>query len=133
MKKGFHHINATLIRLEKIQANHIESFNTEILPDLEHQMIERNEAFRILKKDVGKFLKDTGPGKEADTESMMYIFIERINTLITQNKALEKKVIAHRNGLRESMKRMSIGKKIIGSYGSPSSVSNRPRAINFTN
>ncbi len=131
MEKAFQEINETLNRLDEIQTSHIESFDTEIIPDLESQLIERNEEFNKLKKSVNGFIID--PDFDNTTESIMAVFIERIGTLISQNKVLEAKVRAHRDGLKESMKRLSRGKQVINFYGSPSSVSNRPRAINLTN
>jgi DNA-directed RNA polymerase beta' subunit len=133
MENEFRQIRETLNRLDTIQMSHIESFDTTLMPDLEHQLSERTEAFDKLKKQVNRFIANTNNGNTADTESMTIGFIDRINTLIAQNKVLEKRVTDHRDGLQKSLKKISRGKKAIGSYGSPSSVSNRPRAINLTN
>ncbi len=132
MENEFRQIRDTLNRLDTIQMSHIESFDTTLMPDLEHQLAERTQAFDKLKKQVNRFIAKTGNGNTT-TESMTIGFIDRINTLIAQNKVLEKRVTEHRDGLQESLKKISRGKKAIGSYGSPSSVSNRPRAINLTN
>ena len=132
MKKEFQKIRDTLSRLDKIQTSHIESFDTDLMPDLERQLIERKEEFSKLKRSVSRFITNAELNSDTDTESII-VFIERINTLLGQNKVLEAKVKAHREGLRESMKKISRGKQVIGSYGSPFSVSNRPRAINLTN
>ena len=134
MENQFRQIRDTLNQLDTIQMSHIKSFDTTLMPDLEHQLAERTEVFGKLKKQVNRFIAKTGnDDNTTDTESMIIGFTERINTLIAQNKVLEKRVKEHRNGLQESLKKISRGKKAIGSYGSPSSVSNRPRAINLTN
>ncbi len=133
MLNEFQHINNTLKKLDKMQASHIKSFDTELMPDLELQLIERNEGFNKLKQSVKKFIDDAGLDNNADKESMAAVFIGHISTLISQNKVLEAKVRVHRDGLKASMKKILRGKQVIDSYGSPSSVLNRPRAINLTN
>lgn len=133
MNKDLQQIKDTLNRLDKIQISHIESFDMELMPDLELQLVERKKEFDKLNTVVSRFVKNGGLDNDTETQSMVYFFIECINTLLNQNKMLEKKVRAHRDYLQESMKRLSRGKLVIGSYGSPSSISNRPRAINLTN
>lgn len=133
MKKEFQQIRDTLDRLDKIHIRHIESFDADLMPDLQRQLIERKNEFDKLKTAVNKIITASGFENEAETESMISFFIERINTLLGQNKMLKKKVKVHRDGFQESMKNMSRGKQAIGAYRSPSSVSNKPRAINLTN
>lgn len=133
MEKNFQRIRETLNRLGKIQTRHIESFDTEIMPDLERQVIERNTELSRLKKNVGKFITDAGLDHDANIESMISFFTDRIQTLADQNRVLKKKVATHKDRLQESMKKLSRGKQVIGSYGAPASVSNRPRAIHLTN
>ncbi len=131
MEKQFQQIKEALSRLDDIQATHIDSFDTDLLPDLEFQLDERNTEFSRLMKMISQFIAkielDAGEG----TDSMVIFLMEGINTLLVQNKILKKRVTAHRDSLQESMKNLSRGKQVIGSYGSPSS--NGPRAINLTN
>lgn len=133
MEKEFRQIRDTLDSLDKIQMDHIESFDTDLMPNLECQLVERKKEFNKLEKNIRQFISNAGLDSNPDTESMILFFIERINKLLDQNKTLEKRVKAHRDTLQETMKKTSRGKQVIGSYGSPSSVSNRPRAISLTN
>jgi hypothetical protein len=132
MKKIFQDIKEAFDKLEKIQLGHIDSFDRELMPDLECQTLERTKEFDLLKESVTQWINRDEPGNDADTESMVHYFIERIHILLNQNEALGKKVRMHKDHLQQSLKNLSRGKQMIGAYGSPSSVTNRPRAINIT-
>jgi hypothetical protein len=132
MKKKFQDIKDAFDKLEKIQLDHIDSFDRELMPDLECQTLERTKEFDLLKESVTQWINRDEPGNDANTESMVHYFIERIHILLNQNEALEKKVRVHKDHLQQSLKNLSRGKQAIGAYGSPSSVTNRPRAINIT-
>ena len=131
MKKNFQGIKETFDKLERIQFVHIDSFDRELMPDLERQTLERKKELDLLKETVDQWTsRDTDMND--DTEAAAYYFIERIQTLLKQNETLEKKVRMYKDHLQQSLKNLSRGKQVIGAYGSPSSVSNRPRAINIT-
>jgi len=133
MNKKFQQIRKTLNLLDKMQADHIDSFDTQLMPNLELQSEERKKTFNCLNQEFKLFLKNTEQFDDADTKTMVSFFIQRIEMLMNQNRLLEKKVREYRDNLKEHMKSISKGKKAIGSYGSPSSISNRPRAISLTN
>jgi hypothetical protein len=132
MKKNFQDIKESFDKLEKIHLSHIDSFDRELIPDLECQTLERKKEFDLLKENVTQWINRDEPGNDADTESMVHYFIERIHILLNQNETLGKKARMHKDQLQQSLKNLSRGKQVIGAYGSPSSVSNRPRAINIT-
>lgn len=131
MKKIFQDIKETFDKLEKIQFGHIDSFDRELMPDLERQTLERKKELDQLKENVDQWTSGDN-GMDDDTEATAYYFIERLQTLLNQNETLEKKVRMHKDHLQQILKNLSRGKQVIGAYGSPSSVSNRPRAINIT-
>lgn len=131
MKNNFQDINEIFDKLERIQFGHIDSFDRELMPNLECQTLERKKELDLLKESVNQWV-GRGTDMDDDTEAAAYYFIERIQTLLKQNETLEKKVRMHKDHLQQSLKTLSRGKQVIGAYGSPSSVSNRPRAINIT-
>ncbi|MCM2284563.1 MAG: hypothetical protein NDI81_07265 [Desulfobacula sp.] len=131
MKKIFQDVKEAFDRLERIQTHHIASFDAEPIPDLELQILERKKELDLLKENVDQWLgRDTDMND--DTKAAANYFTERIQTLLKQNETLEKKVRVYKDHLQKSLKNLSRGKQVIGAYGSPSSVSNRPRAINIT-
>ncbi len=131
MTKNFQDIRETIGRLERIQTRHIESFDAELMPDLESQTLEKKKEFDLLKESVNQWVSTGELGNDGDTEPMVHYFIEQIQILLNQNKMIEKKVRAHKEFLQESLKKLSRGKQVIGSYGSPSTALNRPRAIDL--
>ncbi|MDA8134460.1 MAG: hypothetical protein M0T82_07540 [Desulfobacteraceae bacterium] len=131
MEKIFQDITETFDRLERILFGHIDSFDRNLMPDLDRQLLERKKELDLLKENVGHWVgRDTDMND--DNKAATNYFTERIQTLLKQNKTLEKKVRMHKDHLQQSLKNLSRGKQVIGAYGSPSSVSNRPRAINIT-
>jgi rubrerythrin len=131
MKKNFQDIKEAFDRLERTQTHHIASFDAELIPDLELQLIERKQEFNLLKENVDQWVgRDTDMND--DTKAAANYFTERIQTLLKQNETLKKKVRMHKDSLQQSLKNLSRGKQVIGAYGSPSSISNRPRAIDIT-
>ncbi|WP_022664680.1 hypothetical protein [Desulfospira joergensenii] len=133
MSQEFHEVENALKRLEKIQAEHIESFQIQLLPDLEAQTAKRREAFDNLICCLEKFFTRTGQDDEEQTASMVLIFKKQLKGLQRQNLTLKEKVEAYREDLRARMKHLAKGRKVIDSYRPPSSFSNRPRAISLTN
>ncbi len=133
MNKEAQIIADNLNQLIKLQAGHIESFEKKLMPDLETQLAKRKKEFDKLKTTISRFIAQNEIVKDADTESMIIFFIDRINILMSQNKMLTRKVKIHKNGLRKSLTKISKGKKVMNSYGKLSPILNKPRAINVTN
>jgi hypothetical protein len=118
--------------LDTVQEKHIDSFDCELLPDIETQCIERNLAIGDLVKKIAAFSNSISEHQTEDGQEGVISLIKRISTLLKQNKTLENKVRIHKDGIEQSLKRLSTGKKIIKLYGSPPSVLNRPRVINYS-
>jgi hypothetical protein len=134
MEHKFDRVNAAISQLEEIQARQVESFDQLLMPDLETQTLEREQGFERVKQEVAGFIDLAGIEDTPDrAESMIRHLSDRISILLSQNETLTRKVNLHRDRLQDSMKGLVKGKKAIGAYGSPASVSNRPRAISFTN
>ena len=132
MNHEFYEVENALNRLESLQDEHIESFQTQLLPDLEGQTAKRKEAFNHLTCCLEKFFTQASKGDEK-TVSMIQIFSKQIERLQHQNLVLKEKVETHREDLKARMKKITKGRKAIRSYRPPSSFLNRPRAISVTN
>ena len=133
MEIEFIQIKKTLKRLEELHTIHFESFNSASIPDLEGQSAERDTEVENLKKSISHFLTMVETAPQAEAESTMLFLNNRITNLLELNNALEIKVIAYREELRNSMKQISKGKQAIGSYGSSTSLINKPKVISLTN
>jgi len=133
MEKEFKNIEDILNRLQGLQKNHLESFDKKVLPDLEKQSVERNIEVEKLMKNVSCFIKTAENKNSENAESMIHTLNDRITTLLEQNKALETKVHLFRDGIKNEMKQVAKGRKVIQSYQSSTAVSNNPNVISITN
>ena len=135
MEKEFQKIDEGITRLHDLHKIHMESFSQESLPDLEQQSLDRGIEVGMLMKSVDKLVRliETQPWKEAQAESMIFEINGRIETLLEQNETFEKKVIEFQDKLKNGMKQISQGKKVISSYRSAAAVSNNPKVISITN
>lgn len=131
MNQEFNGITSAVNRLERIQNEHIESFQTQVLPDLEAQTAERKKAFDSLIRSLDMFF--TRSGQDEQTAVLMRSLTERIQGLQNQNRILKEKVETYREDLKARMKHLAKARKGINAYRPPSSFSNRPRAISLTN
>lgn len=132
MHKDITHIINILDRIDQMQASHIKSFETELMPDLASQLVQRKTEFEKLKESFALFISKARIAQIEDKEPIVKEFIERVNLLLEQNKILEKRTKDYKNNLQENIKNILKGRKAISLYGSPSSFSNKPRAINLT-
>jgi hypothetical protein len=135
MEKIIKRIDEALNRLQNLHKHHMESFDQKSLPDLQRQSENREIEVSVLMASVKELvtLAEIQTGEGVDIESIMNRFYERVATLLEQNKALETRVSAFREQLRNNMKQVSKGKNAIGSYRSSTVVSNSPRVISITN
>ena len=132
MNLEFCEVENALNRLENLQDEHIDSFQTQLLPDLESQTAKRREAFDHLACCLEKFFSQL-PEEDEQTVSMIQTFTKQITRLQHQNLILKEKVELHKEDLQARMRQITKGRKAIGSYRPPSSFLNRPRAISLTN
>lgn len=134
MEKEFKKVEDTLMRLQDLHKNHMESFDQKVLPDLEKQSKNREVEVGMLVKSVSKLVKlvENQTGKGESTKAMILNLNNRVTTLLEQNKMLETKVSAFRDQLKKSMNQVSKGKSSISSYRSSTAVSNNPRVISIT-
>ncbi len=133
MEKKLKKVEETLNRLDDLHRTHMESFDKEVLPDLEKQSAERAIEVDRLMKRVGGLVKLAQTQTRATTESMMLSLNDRVTILLEQNKALRTKVKASRGQIENNLKQISKGKKVISSYRSSAAVSNNPRVLSITN
>ena len=133
MEKKFKAVEETLNRLYDLQADHLASFEKQALPDLKKQSAEREIEVSRLIKNVHTLLKGLETESGTDTESMLFFFNNRVTELLEQNKALEKKVRTVRENIKNSMKQVSRGTKVIDSYRSSKEASYKARVISITN
>jgi hypothetical protein len=125
-------IKKALHKLDELQANHIESFDAQILPDLEQQMMERQAGFEELKKTVALFSREADPVDILDDKAVIQNIREHIRLLMNQNKTLKSLIETHKNGLETSMKNIAKGRQTIHAYGSLASQKN-PKVISCRN
>ena len=133
MDKKFNAVEETLSRLHDLQARHLASFDKEALPDLEQQSAERNIEVARLMRNVNTLVQVVEIKTEADITSRFLFLNDLIAGLLEQNKALEAKVHTVRNGIKNSMKQVSKGTSVIGSYRSSAAVASKPRVISISN
>ena len=124
MKTSSKKIKETLVRLDELQASHIDAFSTQTIPNLEEQMAQRKKGFSDLKKYIETFLSETNIKEMQDVK-------EQILSLMYQNQTLTSKVQGHKRGLENSMKKITKGRQAIHAYGSVPSQANQPKVINF--
>lgn len=118
METMLRQIKKALYKLDELQANHIESFDAQILPDLEQQMMERQAGFEELKKTVALFSGEAEPVDILDDKAVIQSVREHIRLLMNQNKTLKSLIETHKNGLETSMKNIAKGRQTIHAYGS---------------
>jgi len=133
MDNAFQQIKNLLARMEQMQYEHITAFDTQVMPDLENQQLLRKNLFNQLAGAVKRFIQDPDLDTDMEPDDMTRNLDEQMHRLLHQNDILVQKVTAHKNQIQQSLKNLSKGKHALQSYGSPSSMTNRPRAINLTN
>jgi hypothetical protein len=133
MKKNFNAVEETLNRLHDIQAEHLASFDKQALPDLEQQSAERCIEVSRLIRTVDTLVKQLETETGAETESMLFFLNNRVTKLLEQNRALEVKVHAVRDNIKNRMKQLSKGTSVIGSYRSSAAAASKAKVISITN
>ena len=133
MEKEFKNVEDTLNRLDDLHKIHMESFDHDVLPDLEKQSADRAVEVETLVKRIRGLVKLAQTQTRENTESMMFVLNDRVTILLEQNKALRTKVHTSRDCIKNNLKQISKGKKVISSYRSSAAVSNNPRVLSITN
>jgi len=133
MEENFQIIKEKLNRISELQESHLEAFDKNLMPDLEKQCIERNNEFMVLKKMIDAFISSTGKKGDAASSEIFESFFPQLEILIGQSRELEKKVIFHRNTIQNSIRGVSRGKKVLGSYGASARISKGPRVLSTLN
>jgi hypothetical protein len=130
---GITKIKKALNHLDDLQADHMASFDTELMPDLEKQMTERKQCFTELQKAMNDMVPDLQARADMKDDPHVTEIIKQIRMLMHQNKTLTARVQHHRDSLKNSMQRIGKGRNVIHAYGSPVSHRNRSKVINFKN
>ncbi|HAR34221.1 MAG TPA: hypothetical protein DCR95_09095 [Desulfobacter sp.] len=133
MKKNFKAVEDTLNRLYDLQTDHLASFDKQVLPDLEQQSAERDIEVSRLIRNVDILVKQLEIETGTETESMLFFLNDRVTGLLDQNRALEVKVKAVRDNIKNRMKQLSKGTSVIGSYRSSAAAAYTPKVISITN
>ncbi len=121
----------SLYRLDEMQADHIGSFRTQLLPDIEKQMVEREAGFCELKKNLILFFQEAAPSDIEGEKPMTQDVKDHIQLLIHQNKVLKSLVETHKTELENSMKNIAKGRQTIHAYGSSVSQSKQPKVLSL--
>lgn len=133
MEREFHSVTNAIDVMDRIQARHLESFQAELLPDLERHTLERTEAFERLTSCLTLFFNQIQMSDEAQASPMVETITEQITRLQQQNQMLVEKVETYKADLQARMRGLTKGRQAMKSYGPPSSFSKRPRVISLTN
>jgi hypothetical protein len=133
MENKFNKINSTLDRFYDLQANHIKSFNSASLPDMEKQSMEQNKEIVKILESIDAFIKMLSGTEEPGAESMLISLNHRITNILEQNEVLVTRVTVFKENLKSNMKKISKGKQAIGSYRSSAAASNNPKVLSVTN
>jgi septation ring formation regulator EzrA len=129
----FSKIKHALNNLDDLQAAHMASFETELMPDIEKQMTERKQGFAELQNAINTVDLDLQTRTQLSGDPQIAEIIEHLQALMHQNKTLTERVQHHKDGLENSMRRIGKGRKVIHAYGAPVSHRNRSKVINFKN
>ena len=133
MEMTFKQLKETLLKLNQMQEDHIDCFDTQLLPDLEQQMVQRREKFTELKQHLSDLFLKTEGMETATKRQLLQEIQEHILSLMHRNKTLKSKVQKHKDELEKSMKNITQGKRVFHAYGASVSQRTRPRVINCRN
>ena len=133
MKKKFKAVEDTLNRLYDLQADQLASFDKQALPDLEQQSAERDIEVSRLIRNVNTLIKQLKAETGSEAESMLFFLKDRVTGLLEQNRALEVKVHAVRDNIKDGMKQVSKGTSVLGAYRSSAAAAYTPKVISITN
>ncbi len=134
IQQAYQRVMNTMDEIQVLQENHIHSFDTQLLPDMERHSRERKLSFDRFYMESDELISYL---ETALDEDMAKEIVENVNArisgLLAQNDLLSQKTMEHRNRIQESLNNLSRGKSAMDSYGTPAYIKNRPRAIHVTN
>ncbi len=134
IQQAYHSVMKTMDEIQILQENHIQSFNTQLMPDLETHCQERKHIFDRFYTEAGTLISNLETILDKDrAKEVVESVNNRIAGLLAQNSILSQKALEHKNRIQESLNNLSQGKRAMTSYGTPSYIQNRPRAIRITN
>jgi len=132
MEQAVKQVENIINRLCDLHKRHLAAFETDTLPDLEVQSMERRMAVDQLMKHVSSLIKMAESGHEPDTASMLQRLNHQVTGLLEQNRAIENKVVSVKARIQKKMRQVSKGSKMIRSYRSSDAGSNSPKVISVT-
>lgn len=128
----YQNINRVLDRLDTLHDEHIRSFDESLMPDLETQSLEREEAIASLGATINTLLENTVSPVSDEAGENLAAIREKVRRILRLNRILSGRVKEHKQGIENSIRKISTGRKVLRSYGSPSMVLNRPKVISVT-
>ncbi len=134
IQQAYHRVIQIMDEIQILQENHIQSFDTQLLPDMEKHCQERQQSFDRFFMESSVLIAHL---ETLQDQKMAKEIVEHVNNriagLLAQNDILSKKTMEHRTRIQESLNHLSRGKAAMNSYGTPAYIKNRPRAIYVTN
>jgi hypothetical protein len=130
LETAFIQVREALRRLDDLQASHLDSFETQTLPDLEDQMAQRKAGFSHLKKQLTPFFLEAKAMDRAEKAPMIADVKMYFQSLLHQNERLKIKIESHKNRLENSIKNITKGRQVFRAYRSPAAQRNQPKVIN---
>ena len=128
MVKKLKKLDSSFENYEKMQNRHIKSFSNELRPDLEKQNFERTNNFENLKNDLTNMLYVINNHDQDDeTLEITQDCRDRIESILTHDEILIKRLNDYRNELAKHLRKMGHGKKAMKSYLQNSKKNESPR------
>ncbi len=134
IQQAYYRVIQIMDEIHILQENHIQSFDRELLPDMEKHCQERQRFFDRFLMESNVLLSHL---ETLQDQNMAKEIVEHVNNgisrLLSQNDILSKKTMEHRSRIQASLNQLSRGKTAMDSYGTPAYIKNRPHAIYVTN
>ncbi len=134
LQQAYDRVIKIMDEIQILQEAHIQSFDTELLPDMEKHCRERQHTFDRFYMESDILISHLGAVNDKNiAKTIVENVNKRISGLLVQNDLLSKKAMEHRSRIQDSLNNLSRGKTAMDSYGTPAYIKNRPRAIYVTN
>jgi len=128
----FEHIKQRLVRLEELHLSHMDSFAHDSAADIDDRMIEQGYEFSDLKEDMALFLSEIHQADLPQIEPMIREVESMIMILIHQNKNLQSIIQNHQSAIKNNLKAMNRGRKVMKAYGSSALAPQKPKILSIT-
>lgn len=113
---GISDLNDCFCNYEKVQTRHLDSLNSDSVPDIALMISERANVFDILKTTLEVFIKNAG--NKSENLSILTRYETRLASIMTLDEQIKKHIQKHRNNLKDGLNHMKKGKLAMAGYSS---------------